>query len=188
MQKQKLFIDFDDTISESSKSIISLYNQMYKDYPNFKPANHEVNNEWDYSVECPYMKGKSLEMFENPYFFLGLELFPQALNVLKELDKKYELIIVSIGSYSNIELKSYFIKGQLSFIQNAVLISNKGCKMDKSIVNMKDGIFIDDVSSNLFSSNAERKICFIPYGFKKWSQDWQGETASSWVEISNKLL
>ena len=56
---------------------------------------------------------------------------------------------------------------------------------DKRKVDMSDGIFIDDVSKNLITSNANKKICFgepMP-----WNADWCGERCFNWTEVLNVL-
>lgn len=90
----------------------------------------------------------------------------------------------------NISYKSQWIKNNLSFINNVILISSavgvNGIKMDKSIVNMKNSIFIDDHIENLLRSNAELKICFGKE--YKWNDNWMGQRCFNWKEIEKILL
>lgn len=94
-------------------------------------------------------------------FFDNLELFPLAYEVTKELSKKYELYLVSIGTMSNLQYKSEYIRHKLPFIDNVVLIYNKECNTNKAIVNCpEDSIFMDDVLSNLLSVNSRYKYIY----------------------------
>lgn len=53
------------------------------------------------------------------------------------------------------------------------MLTNGDNTMCKDVVNMEGGIFVDDVSSNLFSSNAGWKICFGKE--YPWNSDWSGD-------------
>jgi 5'(3')-deoxyribonucleotidase len=75
-------------------------------------------------------------------FFDNLELFPYAYEITKELAKRYELYIVSIGSLSNLQYKAEYIKHKLPFINNVVLIYNRECKMNKAIVSCHEVKYI----------------------------------------------
>lgn len=55
-----------------------------------------------------------------------------------------------------------------------------GCK------DMEGGIIIDDVASNLESSNASLKICFGKV--YPWNEKWEGIRAYDWLEVSTMLL
>jgi 5'(3')-deoxyribonucleotidase len=113
---------------------------------------------------------------------------PNAKEVLKELNNKYNIIICSIGTNMNLSRKAKWINQYLPFIKNCILINNGNSLMDKSIVNMKDGILIDDVGSNLISSNAKYKICFgkiFPWN-AELPQDYI--RIADWKDIENYLL
>lgn len=185
MSKQKLFVDFDLTIADSIKAFTDYYNCLYKTYPDFKPANPDKITSYDFKCICPLMPN-SEKVFGKELFFNFLELMPDAYGILKKLNDKYKIIIVSIGNPMNISKKILWIEKYLPFIKDCILITNEGCKMNKSVVNMKDSIFIDDIPSNLKSTNAERKILFGK--IYPWNKGWEGEHIPNWKEIENKLL
>jgi 5'(3')-deoxyribonucleotidase len=121
-------------------------------------------------------------------FFDNLELFPYAYEITKELAKRYELYIVSIGSLSNLQYKAEYIKHKLPFINNVVLIYNRECKMNKAIVSCpEDSIFMDDVVSNLDSVNSRKKII---YGAEKpWNTEGnQYKRLYNWIDVANEFL
>jgi len=186
--KKKLFLDFDSTIVDSIKSYCNYYNKVYQFDQGFKIAIAENVNQWDLRDECPLVDNPEF-IFSNGYFFENLEFMPNAYEVLERLSLQYELIICSIGTYDNISLKSLWIQRNLPFIKNSILIVNDGCKMDKSVINMSDSIFLDDHANNLFTSNAEFKILFgkeYPWNTKWLKQG--GRRIKSWLEIEPLLL
>lgn len=185
MDKQKLFLDFDSTIAQSTKAFCETYNQLYCNHKDFIPANHLKTKKWNLKDQCPLAQN-TIDIFSHPKFFEVLEFMPNAEEVIKELCNKYQVVICSIGTFDNISLKSQWIKNNMPYINNAILLNNEGIKMDKSTVQMEGSVFIDDVSSNLFSVNAELKIL---YGQRfDWNKDWQGLWCKDWLEIADLLL
>lgn len=183
----KLFLDMDSVITDSASAYCETYNEIYRFTPGFIPADHTKNQKWDFHEVCPLVESP-LYIFSHPLFFKLLKFMPDAEEVIKELQNKYQVIIVSIGCYDNISLKAQFIKNKMPYIKDAILLTNQGIKMDKGIVNMyyPGSIFIDDVKSNLDSSNAERKIL---YGQKfDWNKEWTGEHCETWNDIKERLL
>ena len=182
--KYNLFLDFDDTLVLSSKAYCDAYNIRYKRVDGFKKANYLNNKLWDFGEECPLAIERIDDMFASFEFFHVLEFMPDAYEVLRELNEKYKIIIASVG---NISRKSLFIKEKLPFIKNSVLLVNDGVQMNKEIINMSgDSIFMDDVYSNLKSSNAALKFCFG--GVKPWNEEWEGLRISNWQSTRNYLI
>ena len=184
--KRTLFLDFDGTIVDTNKAFCKYYNDFYNHLPNFKVADYNKCSEWSYSDVCPLIKNDAEKIFGEEALFSNLEFFPNAYETLEKLSKLYNLVIVSIGTYANIHHKSKWIEKNLPFIDESILLcKNKDVIMDKSVVNMQDGIFIDDVQSNLDSTNASRKILF---GKRfKWNENWKGEHYLNWVEVAENL-
>lgn len=152
-------------------------------------ADHNKVNRYDLKDQC-HLVDHQENIFSSEEFFKNLEFMPEAKEVLEKLSNKYELIICTIGTLDNLSYKAQWIKNNLPFIKNVMLLSSavgaSGIKMDKSIANMKDSIFIDDHVDNLLSSNAELKICF---GKKYlWNENWVGERCYNWSEVENLLL
>jgi len=147
-------------------------------------ANWQECNTWDMKDICPLVDD---DLFSNPMFFDDLEFMDAYTRpTLHDLSEKYQVIICSIGTFDNIALKAQWIKENLSFIRDATFIVNDGCKMNKSIINMQNSIFIDDVVSNLESSNAEYKLCFGR--LYPWNNTWKTNRALNWSDIYTLLL
>jgi 5'(3')-deoxyribonucleotidase len=184
----KLFLDFDCTIVDSVKTYCKVYNMLYKEQEGFKDACHNKVNRYDLKDQCPLVDHQEI-IFSSMDYFNHLEFMPYAREIIERLGNKYELIICSIGTLDNISYKSQWIKNNLPFIKNVILISgavgSKGIKTDKSTVNMKDSIFIDDHVENLLSSNAEIKICFGKE--YEWNNIWTGQRCFNWKEVEELL-
>jgi len=188
MSKRKFFVDFDGTICNSTKSFANTYNILYQNHPEFKLADYTKLQQYNFRDICPLVNNP-LDIFDHDLFFQYLEFINNnTYEVLEKLSKKYQLIVVTIGTPLNLSKKSIWLSEKLPFIKDYVLLFNDGCKMNKSIISMegKGNIFVDDVSSNLFSSNCERKILFGKRFI--WNEDWQGETCDNWSEIEERYL
>lgn len=186
--KPKLFVDFDSTITASIKSFCKTYNFLYKYHESFKPADWTKVNQWDFGDQCPLLPDKQsvAEIFASKHFFKKLEFMPGAREVLYALHKEYDVVLVTIGDHVNLARKSMWIYQKLGFVKDVILLNNEGGKMDKSLVQMHNGIFIDDVASNLESSNAEVKIC---YGQTyPWNEEWQGFRCENWNDVAKLLI
>lgn len=185
----KIFLDFDCTIVDSVKTYCNVYNSFYKKQEGFKKADHSKVNRYDLKDQC-HLVDHQETIFSNEEFFKCLEFMPYAKEVIERLGSKYELVICSIGTLDNISFKAKWIKNNLPFIKNVILISSavgaNGIKTDKSSVNMKDSIFIDDHAENLLGSNAEFKICFGKE--YEWNKSWTGQRCFSWKEVEKLLL
>lgn len=185
----KLFLDFDCTIADSVKTYCNVYNMSYSQRDGFKKADYNKVNRYDLKDQCHLIDHQEA-IFSSEEFFKHLEFMPDAEAVIKKLGDKYELVICSIGTLDNISHKAQWIKHNLSFIKNVILISSSveagGIKMDKSITNMNNSIFIDDHVENLISSNAKLKICFGKE--YDWNKNWSGERCFNWKEVERLLL
>lgn len=183
-----LILDFDDTIVNSSKAFCSVYNMVYGSSKGFKPADWTKTNKWNYRDICPLLEDDPEmveEIFDTKLFFKFLDFHDGAKNALEKLSKSYKLVICSIGKPDNIARKSTWIARNLPFVENVILIRNNGNQMNKSIVNMRGAILVDDVASNLESSNAETKICFG--SVREANKDWDGYRVFSWKELECAL-
>jgi len=192
ISRPRLFCDIDNTITSSTEAFCTTYSEIYKDHPDYIPPIWQNVNKWDFADELPLLKGvkEVEEIFGKRDFFNNLKFINHnTYVVLRELNKKYEIILISIGSFSNIKYKTMWVDTNLPFITEAMFLVNKNCKMDKSLLNAvgKGNVFIDDVESNLKSvTTVERRICFGV--IKSWNENWQGERALNWTDIANKLL
>ena len=163
MAKPKLFIDFDNTLVNSTAAICEVYNEEYKSHVGFVPADWRQSQLYDFSDICPLASPDVIEwMFAQDEFFENLWPLPYAREAIRKLKQDFELYIVSIGTPLNLSKKSYYISKVFPMIDNVILLGTKSCAADKSIVDMSDGCMIDDSLQALNSSNADVKIVFGP--------------------------
>jgi 5'(3')-deoxyribonucleotidase len=184
--KTKIFLDFDGTLVDSIKAYCSTYNTIYKQFTGFKEAVWYNVNRYDLKDECPIVKNPR-EIFQYKIFFKFLEFMNgNTFDILRELDKHFDIHICSIGTPENLSLKCKWLQENLFFVEKYILISNGTNKMDKSIVDMSDSIIIDDHVDNLISSNAAIKICFGEE--YDWNKNWDGIRCVNWSDLFNYLI
>jgi 5'(3')-deoxyribonucleotidase len=186
MNRRKLFLDFDNTIVNSTQKFCSVYNQIYSIRKDFVPAKWYEVEKYNFSDQCPLISNVN-DIFGNPLFFYNLDFInDNTYEVLQQLNENYHIIIASIGVPKNLSLKAIWLENNLPFITNYILLNNGNCKMQKEIIDMRDSILIDDVTSNLISSNAE---CKIRFGDEfSWNRNWNGLTCVNWTDVGTMLL
>lgn len=182
---KNIFLDFDGTIVNSIKAYCDIYNYFYKDKLNFTPADWTKVNKWNFEDECLLAADKVEDIFASSLFFNELELInDNTLDVLDRLKERFNIVICSIGTPSNIAHKVEWIESVLG-IKDMIMISKAKAEMGKSSVDMIDGILIDDHIDNLVTSNADIKICFGEE--KEWNKEWKGLRAKNWTELEDIL-
>lgn len=197
MNKPKLFLDFDGTVVDSISAYYQVYYDKYKDHKDFKSINPNNCIKWDLSDIAPLAKDNIQDIFSNCLFFYYLKPFPNVIEILQKLKEKYQIIIVSIGTYDNISNKCIYINENFSFIDDFIGIVNKDIKMDKSCINMNESndnpnIFIDDNADNLLSVQYPNLIRYC-YGDKRteWNSKWldiKGRQLRNWLEVEKELI
>lgn len=191
MSKQKFFIDFDSTIINTIQAYVDVYNELYCKHPNFQIAESHLVNQYDMRDQCN-LATNALDIFQHPLFFKFAEFInDNTYEVLEKLNNKYQLIICSIGTPKNLAYKALWLEQRLPFIKDYVLISNPACKMNKSIVNMgKSSIFLDDIPSNLISSNVNEENKYLFGKRYPWNDDnlWKGNWLKNWSEVEERFL
>lgn len=175
MRYNKIFVDFDETIAESILAITEIMNKKNGTY--IRPQ--QVKS-WDFLDVYPSLNKHELEqMFESEEFFSILKCKPYAKEVLSELSKEYEIELVTVASDKAIGLKRKFIEENFPFIRNIYQIK---FGESKSLVDMSGGIFFDDVTKNLYDSNALEKVMIVNNPGSEWNVGWSGEKINSWTE------
>lgn len=191
--KQKLFLDLDNTLADSITAFCQYYNLNYYRYKNFTPAQPHLVNKYNFSDQCALLNGdqeKINEIFASSEFFEYLIPFPFVKKVLEKWEDKYEYIVITIGTSSNIRKKSAWIDKNLPIIKERIYIENDHCTMDKSIIKMKSyngypNIFIDDNEQCLNSSDADYRIALGDV--REWNSNWHGLRCLNWLEVDKML-
>ena len=178
-----IYIDFDDTITSSVENVVRIINKRYN--RNVKPQDI---GKWDFSDVYPDIPLENIvSVFGEKEFFETLKLKNDVIPTLRRYGKYNHLIIVSKVDSIAIKEKYDWIKEHLMDI--GIDIEFRGIPLGKSkgIIDMADGVMIDDNAQFLKETNAKYKILYNCDRAFDDTQDWDGYTVSSWKEL-NKLL
>lgn len=177
----KLFIDFDNTIANSSEVIVDMLNEHFD-----KNENFEKLRKYDFSdlfPECSYWDIE--KFFNSDEMFERLKIFPNMIETVDAFKDFFdEVSIVTIGTKDNLENKKRFLKEnnlELTFYG----IENNG-RSDKSSVDMHNGVFIDDHIGCLHSSNAKIKILMKNVENGEWNKVEPNDdiyVVNNWYEV-----
>ena len=177
----KLFIDFDNTIANSSEVIVDMLNEHFG-----KNENFEKLRKYDFSdlfPECSYWDIE--KFFNSDEMFERLKIFPNMIETVDAFKDFFdEISIVTIGTKDNLENKKRFLKEnnlELTFYG----IENNG-RSDKSSVDMHNGVFIDDLIGCLHSSNAKIKILMKNVENGEWNKVEPNDdiyVVNNWYEV-----
>lgn len=177
----KLFIDFDNTIANSSEVIVDMLNEHFGKHENF-----EKLRKYDFSdlfPECSYWDIE--KFFNSDEMFERLKIFPNMIETVDTFKDFFdEISIVTIGTKDNLENKKRFLKEnnlELTFYG----IENNG-RSDKSSVDMHNGVFIDDHIGCLHSSNAKIKILMKNVENGEWNKVEPNDdiyVVNNWYEV-----
>lgn len=177
----KLFIDFDNTIANSSEVIVDMLNEHFG-----KNENFEKLIKYDFSdlfPECSYWDIE--KFFNSDEMFERLKIFPNMIETVDAFKDFFdEISIVTIGTKDNLENKKRFLKEnnlELTFYG----IENNG-RSDKSSVDMHNGVFIDDHIGCLHSSNAKIKILMKNVENGEWNKVEPNDdiyVVNNWYEV-----
>lgn len=195
--KTDLYIDFDSTLAMSDKAFTRMYNENFKDHPDFVPADWTKHYDWTYSQICPLLHtgNEDPHLITRTYYnsktlFEYLELFPNAYDVLVKLKEKYNIIICTSAFPKNASHKVLWIEEHLPIVDEIIiLINNTGNGIGKARVPMmeSDAIFIDDHPHNLHSTKATTKCLFKSHD-TEYNQGWNGPIFTNWLEVEAALL
>lgn len=136
----RIVVDFDNTICNSTETILNIYKKMKN-----KDFSFSVENvAWNFE---PYVEKKDFEevlkLFNQKVFYENVKFLPKAKESLRELSKKHELVICSkCEGAEGLYLKRGWINKNLPFIkqENILLLQQKN--FDKSRI--EGDIIIDD--------------------------------------------
>lgn len=176
-----IYIDFDNTIAETNKRVIDILNKRY----NLNKTEDDLKD-YGFNSIYPISESEKLEIFESDEFWEELEFKPGVLEVINKYQNIYDFVIVSKGTKINIDKKKLFIN---KYIPNVNLIPILGQSFDKSIVDMKNSIQIDD-NCECLETNAEIKILYKSFNDFPWQQSNtinNNMIVNSWDDIDSIL-
>lgn len=174
LEKQKIVLDFDDTLVKSSEQIIQMLNQRHNLNKTIKDL-----TDWGYSSIYPQITNQevtelysSKDFFENVKWNEGVELF------LLNFKKDYKFIICSKGNKQNLYYKHLFLMTRFEEmnIQDWEFIGletndDSDYNLNKSMVDFSDCLFcIDDNVNALLSINTPKKILIKNFAEYYWNK------------------
>lgn len=173
---KRLIVDMDDVLADTSSKILSIFNTINKQ--EILPS-YFLENDFYGFVRQEKFSAYRHTLLE-PGFFSDLVVLPDAIDVMEDLNKKYDIYIVSAALEFPESLKEKYdwMKVHFPFIpwQKIVFCG------DKSIVH--GDIMIDDHARNFKNFNGEKLLfnaihnIFVEGDFKR---------VHAWKEI-HKLL
>lgn len=178
-----LYVDFDCVIVNTIKKIVELYNDDHGYCKDFIPVDWTTIDTWRFEELSLEPYSVIDRYFSQPRFFHNLEWMDNAEEVLLRLSEKYDIKVVSIGSYENLVGKQLWLLKNMPYAKFVSVRIDE--ETDKSGVDMSDGVLIDDSITNLINSNAIARICFGD--IYSWNRNWQGERCANWYDVENYL-
>lgn len=162
-------------------------NKKYNESKNFLEL-----KKYDFSDLFPKCTYREIEnLFNSNELFSKISLYYGVTECLDSVKGMLDSIeIVTIGEQKNIELKRNWVSTNLDHIVTLHAILNNG-KNDKSSIDMKDGIFVDDHIDCLRSSNAPIKILFKNENDGEWNRVSANDNVyvvNNWYELKEMLL
>ena len=172
----KIYLDVDGVLIHSCQAICDMINE--------DKGTHFTGDQvlsWNFKEICSDLTDEDIEiLFADDRFFKYVKWINGAREFIER--HKDDITIVTKGTYQNIFRKTLF------FNQYNINVVIKGLPLytSKSEIDMSDGIFIDDCTSNLIESNAKYKIQFIEYNDglneqREWIKNWDGLKMYNWA-------
>ena len=188
-----LYVDADDTILDSSKTVIEILNEKY----NLSPAKTILDLEdWNYHSICDEVTPSEVtEIYNSKDFFDRVKIKKGFEGFWRKNKDKFSLKIVTKGTSENIRRKEEYFSRYLPEAEVVGVEFNTDTLSDfgKGHIDMTNGIQIDDRTDSL-NTNAPIKI-LITHGMQlPWNQylgEYDKESVyilENWDLIEESLL
>jgi len=182
---KKLFIDYDGVTVSTIEQVVSIYDMDFKSHKDYKKIDWSQIDSWEFKELTLTTREHINTYFEDCRFFKTLNFMENAFEVITSLSEEYEIIIVTMGTTTNLKMKEEWLKNNLPCMSEFIGVNFNQYK-DKSHIDMSSSFaFIDDSSNNLETSNANTKIL---YGdFYSWNTEWTGLRLYNWTDVKLHL-
>lgn len=187
---KKLILDYDNTIVNTTKAFIEAHKlicgRRYMFDKELEPK-WELVKKYDFSDQIKDLTTlMKVATFNCQSFYDNLEYYDNAQEILEELSHKVDVHIVSMCSYDSAKRKGLKLEKELPKVKFQPIIFPY---TDKSFIDMRGGVFIDDVAKNLETSSADTKICFKYKGITMdVNEHWKGQVLTAWDNNTYKYL
>lgn len=182
-KKVNVYLDFDDTLVNSIEAATMLLNREF-----IKTVDPNDIKRWDFTDQFTEVTLKEVEdVFASEEFFYLLQEKPYAKQLVEELNKIANVVIISKGTPKNLELKEEYIKenfGDVKFVGLPIGVS-------KSNYMKKRCIIVDDNVKYLDEACA---VADIPILYRQddiardYNADWKGIKIIQWCPKSIKIM
>lgn len=165
--KYKIYVDCDDTVLNSSETIIELLNKRYGLDKTIKDL-----KDWDYrSIKSDITKKEICDMYESNEFWNKVKVKSWFIPIYTLGVDVFDWVFISKGTYKNLKKKEEFLKK--AFGENVkfapVFIYSEQYSEEKIKYDMYKAIQIDDVTSELKDTNAGIKILYTDGHNFRWN-------------------
>lgn len=176
----EIFIDFDDTITQSVENVVRIVNKRYNLNVDYKDV-----CDWDWQDVYPNIPSSQISsVFGEKEFFNTLQFKEKALEVLFKYSMRNNITIVSkIIDRTAMVNKDEWIKKHL--IGSGVDVEFRAIKItqSKGLIDMTGGIMVDDNAKYLQETDAKYKILFRNDTKFSKQQKWSGIEADNWADL-----
>ena len=163
--KQKIFWDVDDVILNTSEALIEIINKKYRIPQGLEPKTVDDQKSWGYkSILRSFTEGQLFEILESDEFWKKVRINKDFKMLLDTgLLDNYDNVLVTKGTLTNLSLKIGYLKSHglncnRDFTYDPIVIEAGESATDKSAIDMRGSIQIDDNITNLINTNARIKI------------------------------
>ena len=144
-----MYIDIDNTIVNFTKQAVKKFNELCG-----TDKKYEDVIKYDFTDLFPDLtQEKKREIYLNN-FYEGIEKYENVDEALKQISKMFKIVFVTRGSKNSLQEKEEWLKNNLDKTIKYQFIG-LSLETDKSSIDMKKGIIIDDQVDMLKSSNAD---------------------------------
>lgn len=179
--KQRLILDIDDTVWNSSEVIISMLNKKYN-------LDKTINDLKDYGYKSIYKNITSqeiYEMFSSDYFYENVKFKLNFIEFCNKFNSKFSFEFLTRVSDLVSAKKKYEWFNQ-NFIYNFGFYAIDKKDTKKQDFDLNGSIFIDDMVDNIIDSNAKTKIIiknYIDTAYNKTPHGSEIYEVNDWKDI-----
>lgn len=171
-KKQTIFWDLDDVVFNSTEVVVNIINKNFREPNHLPPRSIQDVKDWGYkSIYAPLTQNQVHEIFKSQQFWDSIQVKQDFLNLAKSgVLSRYNNVIVTAGVNETFTKKKALLQRTLednNLSYDKIFSDFFGItdihNFDKSVVDMRDGIQIDDAYFNLIDTNARCKILLKNY-------------------------
>jgi 5'-nucleotidase len=170
---KRIVVDIDGVLSDIYKRFL----ELHKEETGLEKKHDEIIG----LMEAEAFPGL-MRWVSTPGFFRTIPVMKDSQDVLRQLNQKYDIVVVSMATEFPVSLtdKQLWMQDHFPFIswRQVVFCGNKSL--------IKADLMIDDHFKNLDNFEGETIMFLQPHNMK--ATDHRHKTVSSWNEIRNMLL